>query len=172
MGNLELCGYCDVNFAASPEQRRSGTGFLFMMGGAVVSSAAILQKLTAQSTVEAELMALSSAPREGMYLTNLLRERGVQIGKFSISSDSTGALHLAGNAAYSGRTKRISTRYYMLRDWIDSGRIKIQHVPGTLQLSDLLTKHLPKPTFTRLRMMVQAFGNSPLNKHEEFTVHR
>lgn len=76
-------------------------------------------------------------------------------GSFSISLDSTGALHLAGNAAFSGRAKHVSTRYYMLRDWAGKGRIIVHHVPGTLLMSDLLTKQSSRPMFTRLRALRQ-----------------
>lgn len=57
-GNLELNGYCDASFAAMVEQGRSCVGFLFMLRGAATSLATTLQKLAAQSTVEAELIAI------------------------------------------------------------------------------------------------------------------
>lgn len=100
---------------------------------------------------------------------NLLGKLGMEPETFSIYMDSTGALHLAGNATFSGRTKHISTKYYMMRDWIDNGKIRIHHVQGTLQLSDLLTKHLSRPTFQRLKEMIQAYGSrSTSSKCQDF----
>eukprot|EP00903_Cladosiphon_okamuranus_P009153 g8746.t1 len=71
-GPLELVGFTDSDFAGELESRRSCTGFFFMLGGGVISSAAVLQKTVAQSTTEAELMALHGASQEGTYLLNLL----------------------------------------------------------------------------------------------------
>lgn len=97
-----------------------------------------------------ELIATSAAAREGMYLDNLLGEFFNQFGQYRSS-------HLTCNASFSGRTKHISKNYYVMRDSIDQGKASI-HVPGTLQLSDLLKKHLSRPAFQRFRDMIQAYG--------------
>ena len=100
-GPLELVGFTDSDFAGELESRRSCTGFLFMLGGGVISSAAVLQKTIAQSTTEAELMALHAASQEGTYLLNLLRELGVDIGNFKLFSDAMSALSLSSQAMFS-----------------------------------------------------------------------
>lgn len=167
-GSLKLEVYCDSNCGTSPEKSRSCTGLICPLGGSVVSSSAKHQQLTAQSTKKAELIAFSNAAREGIYMTNLLGELGVESKKSLIYSDSTGALHLAGNATFSGRTKHTSPKYYMMRDWIDNGRISIHHVPGTLQLGDLLTKHLARPMVQRLKDMIQTYESriTPSTGHQ------
>lgn len=161
-GSLELTGFTDSDFAGDEETRRSCTGFLFMLGGGVISSAAVLQKTISQSTTEAELIALHSASQEGVYLLNLLRELGVDIATVEVKllSDSMSALSLSSQAMYSSRTKHIATKYHLIRQLIESGRVRVNHVPTNLQLSDLLTKHLPKPQFLKLRNMVQSFSST------------
>eukprot|EP00903_Cladosiphon_okamuranus_P022594 g20789.t1 len=87
-GPLELVGFTDSDFAGELESRRSSTGFLFMLGGGVISSASVLQKTIAQSTTEAELIGLHGTSQEGIYLLNLLRELGVDIDKFKLFTDA------------------------------------------------------------------------------------
>ncbi|CAM9302263.1 unnamed protein product, partial [Hapterophycus canaliculatus] len=70
-GPLELVCLTDSDFAGDLESRRSCTGFLCMLGGGVISSAAVLQKTIAQSTTEAEIIALYMASQEGVCLLNL-----------------------------------------------------------------------------------------------------
>jgi len=62
-GQWELHGYCDASFAGSSEalRKRSTTGYLFTLAGGVVSSSSTLQKLTAQSSTHAEIIAMASA---------------------------------------------------------------------------------------------------------------
>lgn len=72
----------------------SCTGFTFLLGGGVISSAAVLQKLVAQSSEGAELIALHAASHEGAYNHESVREEwgGVQIATFKLQSDSESAL--------------------------------------------------------------------------------
>ncbi|CAM9733965.1 unnamed protein product [Hapterophycus canaliculatus] len=46
-GPLELVSFTDSDFAGDLESRRSCTGFLYMLGGRVISSAAVLQRTIA-----------------------------------------------------------------------------------------------------------------------------
>ncbi|CAN0303597.1 unnamed protein product [Hapterophycus canaliculatus] len=104
-GPLELVGFTDSDFAGDLESRRSCTGFLYMLGGGVISSAAVLQKTIAQSTAEPELIAMYMASQEGVYLLNLLKELGVDI-----DHDAMSALSLSSQAMFSSRTKHIATK--------------------------------------------------------------
>lgn len=70
-GQWKLTAHCDANFAnfaGAPEelQKRSSTGYLFILGGGVISASSSLQKLTAQSTIYAELAALATTAREAL----------------------------------------------------------------------------------------------------------
>ena len=159
-GSLELVGFTDSDFAGELESRRSCTGFLFMLGGGVISSAAVLQKTIAQSTTEAELMALHAASQEGTYLLNLLRELGVDINNFKLFSDAMSALSLSSQAMFSSRTKHIATKLYLLRESVENGDVVVNYIPTGLQVSNLMTKNLPKPMFIRLREMVQSYHST------------
>ena len=96
-------------------------------------------------------MALHAASQEGTYLLNLLRELGVDIDNFKLFSDVMSALSLSSQAMFSSRTKHIATKS------VENGKsVVVNHIPTGLQVSDLMTKNLRKPTFIRLREMVQS----------------
>ncbi|CAM9840907.1 unnamed protein product, partial [Hapterophycus canaliculatus] len=126
---LELVGFTDSDFAGDLESRRSCTGFLYILGGGVISSAAALQKTIAQSTTEAELIALHMASQEGVYLLNLLKELGVDIDQFKLHSDAMSALSLSSQAMFSSRTKHKATKYHLLRESVENGNLLVNHVP-------------------------------------------
>ena len=58
-GQFRMQGFSDASFASNPDPRKSTAGFLFFLCGGPVSFGAKTQSLTAQSTVEAELTAIS-----------------------------------------------------------------------------------------------------------------
>ena len=71
-GHWDLKCYCDASFAGSSErlQKRSSTGYIFILAGGVISAASTLQKLTAQSSVHAEIIAImATAAREAIYVS-------------------------------------------------------------------------------------------------------
>ena len=56
-----LIGYSDADWAGDVNDRKSTSGYLFMMSGAAVSWKSQKQTCVALSTVEAEFIALSAA---------------------------------------------------------------------------------------------------------------
>ena len=95
-GKPLLVRYGDASFAADPDTQKSTTVYIFMMRGAPVSFGTVTQTLTAQSTVEDELIALNYTAREAVYLSNLLEKIGLgtKYRTIPINSDNTGALLL------------------------------------------------------------------------------
>ncbi|KAH9672466.1 hypothetical protein KPL70_017737 [Citrus sinensis] len=69
--------YCDSDFAGDLDKRRSTTGYVFILGGGLVSWRLILQSTIALSTTEAEYMAATKAVKEVIWLKGLLGDLGV-----------------------------------------------------------------------------------------------
>ena len=55
--SLKLQGYVDVDFAGGIDNKKSTTGFVFTVGGIVISQASNLQKIVTLSTTEVEYVA-------------------------------------------------------------------------------------------------------------------
>lgn len=70
-----------------------------MLAGGPISWRAVMQSLTALSTAEAEMTAISYAAREACYIQDSLEEPGFakQFKRIDIANDSTGALSLVNN---------------------------------------------------------------------------
>ena len=118
-GQYWMVSYTDASFGANPDNRISTTGYLFFLGRGLMSFGSKTQSLTAQSTVESELQALSYGAREAVYLSNFLIELGFKtFSSAPINSDSTGALSVAGNAIFSSSTKHIALRFFFVRELI------------------------------------------------------
>jgi hypothetical protein len=55
------------------------------------------------------------------------------------------------NEAYKLRTCHLAVKYHHFRDYIDSGRIRIDYICTNEQTADILTKALPKDSFAYLQ---------------------
>lgn len=64
--SFKVEGFCDADFSADLDKRRSITGYVFTAGGNVISWRSCLQPVVALSTTEAEYMALVEAVKEAI----------------------------------------------------------------------------------------------------------
>jgi hypothetical protein len=138
-----LHGYCDSDFAADVDSRRSTTAFTFILHGGAVSWGSLTQKTVAASTVEAEFMAISTAAKEALWMQKLMRSLGQEVMPLQIYSDSQGAIALAKGEAISARSKHIAVHFFFSRDRISRGEISLNYVQTGEMAADVLTKALP-----------------------------
>ena len=158
-GCFETTGYCDANWGNNPDYGKSTSGYLLMLAGGPLSFKTALQNVTAQSTLEAELISMAHASKEAVYLSNMMAELG--FGKLFESvplfGDNTGAVHIAGNSTYSSRTKHIALRFFYLKEQVKDGKITIHHVATQKQLGDVGTEFLTKNTHRHLLNLLEPY---------------
>ena len=65
--------------------------------------------------------------------------------------DSKSALALAKNPVFHDMSKHIMTKFHFIRDCLEEGSIKTNHIPIADQLADILTKSLGKAKFQEMR---------------------
>jgi hypothetical protein len=148
-------GYCDADWAADIDTRRSTTGYTILLNGNVVAWGSKKQKTVAMSTAEAEYMGMSAATEEFMWMRQFLEEIGLKYEKpIILRTDNTTARIIATGEVSSTRTKHIDIRYHQVRDEIERGDIRVEWVSTEKQLADILTKCLPTPRFLELRTML------------------
>lgn len=153
--NLSVSAWADSDWASDPEDRKSISGWIAMVNGDPVSWASKKQKVVSQSSTEAELYAEAAAINEAKWLQGLLKEIRVvkerQVTVPVVYGDNQSAQALSKNGIKSERTKHISTKYAFIHDEVSSERVKLQWIPTTEQLADILTKSLPRPAHEYLR---------------------
>ena len=67
----EITGYSDADWAGDVGDRKSTSGYVFLLGGAAISWKSSKQTCMALSTAEAEYVALSAAAQEAVWLQQL-----------------------------------------------------------------------------------------------------
>ncbi|XRB22860.1 retrovirus-related Pol polyprotein [Pseudoscourfieldia marina] len=135
---LKLIGYCDASWGDNHENRRSTSGYIFFLNGGPISWASYLQTTVALSTVESEVMALTEAIKEAIYIRRLLESLGAaQEGPTIIYTDSTGAEALVDHPTSHRRTKHIEIRREFIKFHIGHETVKIERVSTKDQLADI-----------------------------------
>jgi len=88
---------------------------------------------------------MTQAAKEILWLRVLLHELGAfnhitQMSK--LNGDDQGALALARNPEYHGRTKHIDIQHHFIRDLVTSEKVYLEDCPTTEMIADIMTKGL------------------------------
>ena len=142
-------GFADAAFA-DREDGKSTTGYVFIAGDGAITWRSGKQGITAQSSTEAEYIALWEAGKEVSWLRNLHRELGfAQQEPTMIMQDNTGTVAIAKNPLFHKRTKHIDSKYHWVREKVAAGRFDAELCRTEEQTADVLTKALPRPKHQR-----------------------
>ena len=143
--NMPILGYTDADWGSCVVDRRSYTGYCFLLGRSAISWDSKKQRTVALSTTEAEYMALAEASKEAVYLQRFLNELGADMAEnVKLMCDNMSAQKLGKNPVYHSRSKHIDVKHHFVREMLTEGTIKLEYVPTTEMVADILTKALPK----------------------------
>jgi hypothetical protein len=125
--SLILQTYTDSDWAAALDTRRSRTGSLLQLNGSTIGFHTNLQNIIAQSSTEAELMAMNEGARDLMWGRQFLHELDLTQTKPSTKfQDNQGSIALVENDMITHRTRHMDIKYLWLRDPIKNGEISTQ----------------------------------------------
>ena len=105
---LILCAFSNADWAGDPTDRRSITGYCFLLGSSLISWQSKKQIHVARSSTEAEYRALVDTISELLWLRWLLKDLGVSTSSATpLYCDNQSAIHIAHNDIFHKWTKYI-----------------------------------------------------------------
>ena len=163
-GSQTITGFSDSDYTIDSVDRKSILAYVYIFIGGPVFWISRKQKSVATLTTEAEYIALSICAKEGLWISQLLRDLGLTIfiGDYlkrvsiiedkahkaalptQIKGDNQAALALVGNKYIHNRSKHIDVNYYNIRDLHERNLITVSFVPSADIVADGLTKPLIK----------------------------
>ena len=148
----KLRGFSD----ASREERNSTSGWLVFWQSAVISWGSHKQKSVALSTCEAEIVALSEATKDVVYLRKLVRGLGApEPGPTTLATDSQSARDISYNPEHHDRMKHVQRRHFFVRDMVEEFEIEVPFVRTADNLADFFTKPMKSASqFHALRKII------------------
>jgi len=128
---------------------------VFVVCGGAVSWQSKKQSSIALSTTEAELIAITSSTKELLWFRHHLGGIGLnRTQPTTLLIDSQCAMDIANNSKISERSKHIEVQHFFIREHIEAGTVRLQHVPSDQQVADTLTKPLSRVAFKRCAGML------------------
>jgi len=150
-----LTGYSDSSHNVDVDDGRSTTGHMFYLNECPITWCSQKQEIVALSSCEAEFMAATEAAKQAIWLQELLAEVTEEpCEKVVVKIDNKSAIALTKNPVFHGRSKHIHKRYHFIRECIDNGLVDVEHIAGSLQKADILTKALGRLKFKEMRELV------------------
>jgi hypothetical protein len=147
----DLIGYSDASYAEEKDRKSIG-GYVFLQAGAAITWKSQKQKIVAQSSAEAEYVALAEAAKEAIWLrkfqTNFKMETNYPI---VIYEDNQSAIQIANNPIHSNRTKHIEVQYHATREYVKNNQIKLKYLQTNDMIADAMTKSLAQIQFKKFR---------------------
>jgi hypothetical protein len=157
---VEITGYCDSDWGGDKSDGKSTTGFCTKINGNLISWQTKKQPTVAQSSAEAEYMAINDVAKEIMWIRMILTELHVKIiTPTIIYCDNQPAIRISKNDSDHDRTKHINIKHYYIKELINEGHIDLKWISTHHQLADIFTKGLAAPTFTTLRAQLMTHTN-------------
>ena len=142
-GHKKVEAFSDADWAGSPIDRRSTSGFCTFVGGNLVSWKSKKQNVVARSSTESEYRAMAQTTCELVWMRQLLVELGFKDpAPMELWCDNQAALHIASNPVFHERTKHIEVDYHFVREKLEAGVILTNHIKTGEQLADIFTKSL------------------------------
>nr|PNR28833.1 hypothetical protein PHYPA_027525 [Physcomitrium patens] len=145
---MPLYGCSDADWAGDLDERRSTSGYCFILSEGVISWSSTRQRSTALSSTEAEYMAIAMAASELVCIRHLLHDlRQTETLNYptEIHCDNQSALALVDTTKFHSRTNHIAIRYHFIRQLATLQKLKFRYCSTHHMRADLFTKSLSGP---------------------------
>jgi hypothetical protein len=150
--HMRLRGFAD----ASWETANSTSGWVVLWQCAALTWGSRKQKSIALSTCEAEIIALSEATKDVVYLRKLVNGLDArEPDPTSLSTDSQSARDVSYNPEHHDRMKHVQRRHFFVRDMVESFELVVPYVPTKENPADFFTKPMHNATeFIKFRRII------------------
>ena len=146
--DLEPKGYTDSDYAGDQDSWKSTSGYVFYIGGAAFSWRSRLQDTVANSTMEAEYIALYHASLNAVWTRNFFEQIGMALSApLVIYCDNLPTINVAKGEAPHKKAKHFQIKVHVVREHLQKRLTDVEYIPSEDNQADVLTKALPKAVF-------------------------
>ena len=161
---LHITSYGDSDWAGCAKTRKSRSGVLNFIGSSIIMWVSRMQTIVAQSTMEAEYVALCLAIQNSNYIKNLLNS--LEIKQIHITyaptvfCDNEAAVSVSWNPKHHQRTKHIELKYQYCADQVKKKAVVIDNIKSADNCSDVCTKPLGRTLLGKHQRIVNGYGKA------------
>ena len=128
-----------------------------MMGKEAAISLSNIMKYNTWSSIETELISVHNKLPDIKWTRYFVECQGYDIDEYIVFQDNMSSLSLEKNGRISSSKwmKHIKAKYFLIKDYYDSGEIDLWYCPTDLMWADVLTKPLHGQKFRDMRAFLQ-----------------
>ena len=150
--DMNIDVFVDSDWAGCTTTRKSTSGGMLVVGGAVVKSWSRTQKTRALSSGEAEFYAMIGGAAEALGFQALAADLGWQMA-ITLHTDSTSSKSMSSRTGH-GRCRHIETKFLWLQQAVRRKKLFLKKVAGDVNPADMLTKPQGRREFENKLMTV------------------
>jgi hypothetical protein len=139
------------------EDCRGQIGSLMTFGKGAAISSSNKMKCNTQSSTETELISLHDKLPDIVWTRYFVECQAYDINECVVFQDNMSALSLEKNGRISSskRTKHIKAKYFLIKDYHESGEIDLRYCPTDIMWVDVLTNPLQGKKFRDMQAFLQ-----------------
>ena len=141
-GKVALQGYMDADPGGDVDSSKGTSGYIYTIGGTVVSWMSRLQKCVSLSSTEVEYVAIAEVGKEMIWLVDYLEELGKKQREKILYSDRQSSIQLVKNPVYHSMTNHIRRRYHFTSRAVEDGDMCLEKIECAKNPTDMLTKYV------------------------------
>jgi hypothetical protein len=153
-----LVAYCDSDFAGCPLTRKSTSGSIVFIALGPVIWYSKMQTIVAQSTAEAEYLAMYPVCQNIIWIRNMFSDfkfaRLRPVFSSTIWIDNLAAIEISKSNVLNSRMKHVALKLSLIKELFNLGIITPDYVDTLDNRADIFTKAVSVKVFERLRHTV------------------
>lgn len=155
--NLTLTMIAFKYYANDQDTRRSTTGYCIFYGSCLISWASQRQRIVSLSSSKSEYISACELCKEIIPISSTFEELGYKdVEPVDVYIDNQSTVKMAKKTAHCQRTKHMDVRDKWISERVEENKIRVNHIPGTDQVADILTKPLTFSKFEKNRSRLMA----------------
>ncbi|GJW91170.1 hypothetical protein Tco_0168723 [Tanacetum coccineum] len=137
---MSSIAYTDSDYVGASLGRISTTGGCQFLGSRLISWQCKKQTIVANSTTEAEYVAVASSYGQVLWIQNQMLDYGYNFMNTKIFIDNESTICIVKNLVFHSKTKHIEIRHHFIRDSNEKKLIHMIKIHTDQNVEDLLTK--------------------------------
>ena len=127
-GNEELIAYTNSDYDRDLDNRKSTSGYVFMLSSGAMSWSSKKQLVVSLSTTEPEFLVATSCAYQAIWLRRILEGLShAQHDSTTIYCDNNSTIKLSKNPVMHGHCKHIDVHFHFLRELTKDGIVEMVH---------------------------------------------
>ena len=159
---FQLQAYSDADLGNCRKSKRSTSGGCILFNGSIIHTWAKQQGTVADSSTEAEFLAMTRACKEIKYITQFLDELGIVLERVPVLYvDNTSAMSMVTENVKS-RVKHLDRKKYLIREMVHNLNLTVHHVETRFNIADIFTKYVPQTVLSVLKPAIMGRERPPI----------